>query len=259
MPNTDFIATTVTATASFQQLSTLLASAGVDVNEDAVMGNSGYIRNLSTSINLLVGTGTSAPTSLYSTVAPASAILFNAGLNTNTTWIASASSTVVVDFVAGAAAYQASPSGIAISSNAIPKGSGTTLINSSMTDNGTTVTTTAGIRSSSTSGIGYTTGAGANVIQGTSRTTAVTANTPCGTITLFSAAGTSTPTSFTVNNSIVTITDTIILHQRSGTDLYQVFPTNVANGSFRVTFIDLNGTTTEQPELRFSVIKSVQA
>lgn len=259
MPNTDFIATTVTATASFQKLSTLLASAGVDVNEDAVMGNSGYIRNLSTSINLLVGTGTSAPTSLYSTVAPASAILFNAGLNTNTTWIASASSTVVVDFVAGATAYQASPSGIAISSNAIPKGSGTSLINSSMTDDGTTVTTTAGIRSSSTSGIGYTTGAGVNAVQSTNRTTNVTANAPCGTITLVSAAGSTTPTTFTVLNNVVTITDTVIVSQRSGTDVYQVFVTNISNGSFRITFFTTGGTTTEQPELRFSVIKSVQA
>lgn len=259
MANTDFIATTVTATTTFQKLSTLLASAGVDINDGSVTGTNGYIRNLSTSINLLVGTGTSAPTTLYSTVSPASAILFNAGMNTNTTWIASASSTVVVDFVEGASAYQASPSGITVSSNAIPKGSGTSLVNSSMTDDGTTVTTTAGIRSSSTSGIGYTTGAGANVIQGTSRTTTVVANAPCGTLTLFSAAGSTSPTSFTVTNSSVTITDTVIVSQRSGTDLYQVFVTNITNGSFRITFFTTGGTTTEQPEFRFSVIKSVQA
>jgi hypothetical protein len=60
-----------------------------------------------------------------------------------------------------------------------------------------------------------------------------------------------------VTNSTVTSTDVIILNQQSGTDLYDLMVTNVAGGSFKITFRTTGGTTTEQPVFNFSVIKGV--
>jgi hypothetical protein len=110
-----------------------------------------------------------------------------------------------------------------------------------------------------TAGIGYSTGAGGTVTQLTSRTTGVTINKIAGAITLFSAAGTSSYTTFTVTNSTVAATDVIIVNQKSGTDKYEAFVTNVSAGSFNITFSDTSGTTTEQPVFNFAVIKAVAA
>jgi hypothetical protein len=108
-------------------------------------------------------------------------------------------------------------------------------------------------------GLGYTTGSGGAVTQATSRTTGVTLNKTNGAITLVSAAGLATYQSFTVTNSTVAATDTIIINQKSGTDIYEVFITAVAAGSFRVTFATTGGVTVEQPVFNFSVIKAVTA
>jgi hypothetical protein len=112
---------------------------------------------------------------------------------------------------------------------------------------------------SATGGIGYGTGAGGAVTQGTSRTTGVTLNTVAGAITLFTAAGSATWQSFTVTNSAVAATDTIIVNQRSGTDLYMMSVTAVGAGSFRISFATTGGTTSEAPVFNFSVIKAVSA
>jgi hypothetical protein len=116
-----------------------------------------------------------------------------------------------------------------------------------------------GILSNNSSGIGYATGSGGTVTQLTSRTTGVTINKISGAITLFSAAGTSSYTTFTVTNSTVAATDVIIVNQKSGTDKYEAFVTNVSSGSFDITFSDTSGTTTEQPVFNFAVIKAVAA
>jgi hypothetical protein len=108
-----------------------------------------------------------------------------------------------------------------------------------------------------TGGIGYATGAGGTVTQGTSRTTGVTLDKVSGAITLVSAAGSATYQSFTVTNSAVAATDTIIVNQKSGTDLYEILVTAVAAGSFRITYRTTGGTTTEQPVFNFAVIKAV--
>jgi len=123
---------------------------------------------------------------------------------------------------------------------------------------GTSLAVTGLLTSSGTAGIGYATGAGTAAVQGTSRTTTVVANAICGTITLFSAAGSATPFSFTVTNSTVAATDTIILSQKSGTDIYdtQVISA-VGAGSFRITLANSSGTTVETPVFNFTVIKSV--
>jgi len=113
------------------------------------------------------------------------------------------------------------------------------------------------LSSSSSGGIGYATGAGGTVTQGTSRTTGVTINTPCGQITLVSAAGSATPFSFTVSNSSVGANDLVDICQKSGTDAYSAVVTAIGAGSFKVTVTDLTGTTTEQPVFTFCVTKAV--
>lgn len=105
--------------------------------------------------------------------------------------------------------------------------------------------------------LGYNVGDGGAVTQATSRTTGVTLNKPCGSVTLFSAAGSATFASFTVTNSTVAATDTVIVSQKSGTDLYEAHVTAVAAGSFRISYRTTGGTTTEQPVFNFTVIKSV--
>jgi len=105
--------------------------------------------------------------------------------------------------------------------------------------------------------LGYRTGSGGAVTQGTSRTTGVTLNAICGAITLVSAAGSTTPATFTVTNSKVAATDTIIVNQKSGTDKYTIDVTNISAGSFDITFNTKSGTTTEQPVFNFAVLKAV--
>ena len=111
-------------------------------------------------------------------------------------------------------------------------------------------------------GLGYGAGVdgttpGGAVTQVTSRTTGVTLDKVCGAITLVSAAGSTTFASFTVTNSAVAATDTVIVVQKSGTDLYEIHVTAVAAGSFRITFRTTGGTTSEQPVFNFAIIRAV--
>lgn len=120
----------------------------------------------------------------------------------------------------------------------------------------TTVGASGSILSTSPSGgVGYTSGAGCAVTQGTNRTTGVTCTGVTGAITLVSAAGSATPASFTVTDTSVAATDTIIVNQKSGTDLYEIFVTAVGAGSFKLTSFTTGGTTTEQPVFNFAVLK----
>lgn len=143
------------------------------------------------------------------------------------------------------------------------KGSGTITLGNSSTGNivaSRAIAGALGITSSgATAGIGYATGAGGAVTQATDRTTGVTLNTVAGAITLVSAAGSTTPASFTVTNSAVAATDVIVLSQKSGTDKYVLLVTAVAAGSFQITAYTTGGTTTEQPVINFAVIKAVAA
>ena len=123
----------------------------------------------------------------------------------------------------------------------------------------TTLTATGAITSTGTGGVGYATGAGGAVTQGTSRTTGVTLNKRCGAITMFTAAGSTTAASFTVTNSTVGANDVIIVNQASGTNLYDLFVTAVAAGSFTVTFFTTGGTTSDTPVINFAVINGVAA
>ena len=112
---------------------------------------------------------------------------------------------------------------------------------------------------SPTVGVGYGTGAGGTVTQATSRTTGVTLNTVTGAITLVSAAGSTGWQTLTVTNSAVAAADVVIVSQKSGTDLNEIHVTNVAAGSFKISFKTTGGTTTEQPVFNFAVIKGATA
>jgi len=143
--------------------------------------------------------------------------------------------------------------GVSVASNTF------TVTGSPITTSGTITVDLPSNVALSSSGIGYSSGAGGTVTQATSRTTGVTINKLSGSITLVSAAGTSSYTTFTVTNSTVAATDVIIVNQKSGTDKYEAFVTNVSAGSFNITFSDTSGTTTEQPVFNFAVIKAVAA
>lgn len=104
--------------------------------------------------------------------------------------------------------------------------------------------------------LGYGSGSGGAVTQATSRTTGVTLNRGAGAITLVSAAGSPTYSSFTLTNSnILSVNDVVHVTQQSGTDLYQIFVTNTAVGSCKISFATTGGVTTEQPVFNFVVIK----
>lgn len=116
-----------------------------------------------------------------------------------------------------------------------------------------------------TGGLGYGTGSGGTVPQTTSKTNGVTINKTNGQIVTDNAlmAGGAEIT-FTVTNSTVAATDTIILHRASGggagTNGYLVYIDSVAAGSFVVYMQNLSGTNkSENITLNFAVIKAVTA
>jgi hypothetical protein len=123
------------------------------------------------------------------------------------------------------------------------------------------ISATGSIKSKSgTAGVGYATGAGGAVTQGTSRTTGVTLNKVCGGITLFAAAPVvGTWVSFTVTNSTVAATDVPYVSVKSGTNTYIAHVTAVAAGSFQISFTSIVGTASDSPVINFAVTKAVAA
>jgi hypothetical protein len=120
-----------------------------------------------------------------------------------------------------------------------------------------TVTTSGG-------SLGYATGAGGAVTQATSKSTGVTLNKSCGKITMsgvaLAAAGIA---EFTVTNSQVANTDTVILNLASGattSTAYRYWISAVAGGSFKVCVENRSaGSLSEALVFNFAVIKAVTA
>jgi hypothetical protein len=117
--------------------------------------------------------------------------------------------------------------------------------------------------SSPSAKIGYTTGAGGAVTQGTNRTTTVTmVPNPCtsGAVTTtndsIAALGLAT---FTVTNSAVALGDTVIVSKVSGDVDTFVFVSTVAAGSFNVTLRNSHATDADVTAFvfNFAVIKAV--
>lgn len=106
-----------------------------------------------------------------------------------------------------------------------------------------------------TSTLGYTTGGGGVVTQGTSRATAVTLNKASGQITMFTAAGSATWATFQVNNSLVAATDTVLLSVNGATNSYVMTVSSIAAGAFIILFSSVSGTASDTPKINFTVIK----
>lgn len=115
----------------------------------------------------------------------------------------------------------------------------------------------------SSAGIGYATGAGGTVTQATNKSTAVTLSKITGAVTMNNASlNDATNVSFTVNNTLVDSTDTIVvLHASAGTaGAYQVHANNVTTDAFNITVRNVSGGALgEAIVIRFTVIKSVSA
>lgn len=120
--------------------------------------------------------------------------------------------------------------------------------------------TTTGKFQSSGGGIGYTTGAGGTVTQGTSRTTTVVNNKLCGTITMFSAAqGSDAVVTFTLTNSFIEATDYLQVQHISATDGGAwTFSTVCSAGSATISIRNVSGgSITSATPLQFLIIKAV--
>ena len=106
--------------------------------------------------------------------------------------------------------------------------------------------------------IGYTTAAQGTVTQLTDKTTAVTLNKSMGRITMNNAAlAGNTAVSFTMNNSLISTNDTIIVNISGGatTGAYTTYVTSMTAGSAILTLRNLTGTSySEAVILNFSII-----
>lgn len=126
----------------------------------------------------------------------------------------------------------------------------------------TTLSATGSIASSSPSGgVGYSTGAGSTTSQSTDKTTPVTIDAVCGTITMNGALlASGAIATFTVNNSSCAATDVIaIQHDSVGTlGGYTLMPSSPTAGSFKVSVRNTTGGgLSEAIVLRFAIIKAV--
>lgn len=113
---------------------------------------------------------------------------------------------------------------------------------------------------------GFIAGAGGAVTQGTDRTTGVTVNAVCGTITTANnSLAAEAAAEFTVSNTSVAITDVVVVSQQSGSNggNTDVLVSTVANNSFKIKVANNNasGGTAETGAIiiNFAVIKAVAA
>ena len=114
-----------------------------------------------------------------------------------------------------------------------------------------------------TAGLGYGTGAGGTVTQATSKSTGVTLDKSCGTITMNNAAlAAATSVSFTLTCAAIAATDLVIVNIKSGAtaNSYQVTVSAVAAGSCSIHVRNISGgSLSEAVVLSYAVIKAVAA
>lgn len=153
------------------------------------------------------------------------------------------------------------------------KGSGTISLNVTGTGNvvlgraatGVSLAVTAGLTSSGSTGagIGYATGAGGTVTQATDRTTGVTLSKLTGQITTNNASlAAGAEAEFTVTNTTVAATDTVILNiTPGGTGTPFAYVSTVAAGSFKIMVTNLHASTadTSADVINYTVLKGVAA
>lgn len=115
----------------------------------------------------------------------------------------------------------------------------------------------------STSSLGYATGAGGTVTQATNKSTGVTINTLTGQITTNNATlNAGAEVAFTVTNSAVAATDVVIANIASGATAasYDVGVTAVSAGSFAMTLTNLSASNlSEALVINYAIIKGVSS
>lgn len=116
---------------------------------------------------------------------------------------------------------------------------------------------------SNAGGVGYSSGAGGTVAQGTSKSTGVTLNKTSGQITMHNAAlASGAVVSFVVSNSTVAATDIpkAVIASGGTANAYTADVTAVAAGQFTITVKNITaGSLSESPVINFAIIKGVTA
>ena len=107
--------------------------------------------------------------------------------------------------------------------------------------------------------LGYTAAAQGTVTQATSKSTAVTLNKSAGVITMNNASlATATNATFTLNNSLISANDTVILTISGGQTTpgsYNVFANSLAAGSVSITLRNISGgSLSEAVVINFALI-----
>ncbi len=126
----------------------------------------------------------------------------------------------------------------------------------------TSVQAAAGIFSSSSDGIGYSSGAGGTVTQITSKATGVTLNKISGQVTMNAAAlAAGVIVSFVMTNSAIVATDVLILnHVSGGTVGSYTLNAQAAAGSATINVRNNTaGSLAEAIVIAFAVVKAVTA
>jgi hypothetical protein len=128
---------------------------------------------------------------------------------------------------------------------------------------GNVAATTTILSSGATSGVGYATGAGGTITQATSKSTGVTLNKVCGTITMNAAAlAAATSVSFTLTNSAIAATDVPLVAIKSGATAgaYTLTVDAVAAGTCQISLRNrTGGSLSEAVVINFALIKAVAA
>jgi hypothetical protein len=109
---------------------------------------------------------------------------------------------------------------------------------------------------------GYITGEGGTITQATSKSTGVTLNKKCGTVTMHDAAlAADAIVSFTLTNSTIAATDVVVLnHASAGTAGKYALNAQAAAGSASINVTNISaGSLSEAIVIRFAVIKAVTA
>ena len=110
--------------------------------------------------------------------------------------------------------------------------------------------------------LGYTAAAQGTVTQATSKSTAVTLNKSAGIITMNNASlATATNATFTLNNSLISANDTVILTISGGQATpgsYNVFANALGTGTVSITLRNISGgTLSEAVVINFAIIHCV--
>jgi hypothetical protein len=165
-------------------------------------------------------------------------------------------------------ATSAAASGVNLNGNTLAADGTDINIDVNITPKGTGIVKST--RLLATTSVGYTTGFGGTVTQGTSRTTGVTLDAPSGQITLFAAnLAVHDADEFTLTNSYIGATDMVVVNIASGAAAgtrryYHVGVVAVAAGSCVISVGNIRNavtppTGTEAPVLTFAIIKGVTA